>query len=258
MQIVQNTIFDSTVAATGAWRNISNFVALSVQLTGLEGDVYVEVSNDPNILTDGPAIAAPAAPTISTFVYSPSQFPLSNPGTYTAVVTLTTRTGETTESAASAPLVVPAGKTLLVASPAADTGGYAVGYNVYLSLNGGAYLLQNPATSNPVGPGNLNSLGPIPLGRPFILYAFQSSNVQPPLSNTADGPAAGINISGTFTGAAWSAPTGGSFGESQVVIDTTNKLAMFNPSCLVWNFIRVVKTGGSALETKAFLFGQNG
>ena len=31
---------------------------------------------------------------------------------------------------------------------------------------------------------------------------------------------------------------------------------MWSPSCLSWNFIRVVKTGGGAVETVAYLFGQ--
>lgn len=51
MQIVNNTILDSTPAKVGDWRNISNFVALSVHLTGLEGAVTVEVSNDPDAAT---------------------------------------------------------------------------------------------------------------------------------------------------------------------------------------------------------------
>jgi hypothetical protein len=55
MQIVNNKIFDSFNAANGAWRNINNFVALSVHVIGLtNGDstVAIEVSNNPAVLTD--------------------------------------------------------------------------------------------------------------------------------------------------------------------------------------------------------------
>ena len=34
--------------------------------------------------------------------------------------------------------------------------------------------------------------------------------------------------------------------------------AMISPSCLVWQYIRVRKTGGGIVETKAYLFGQVG
>ena len=40
--------FDSKVAADGAWQKIANYSALSVHVEGLEGDVWVEVSNDPD------------------------------------------------------------------------------------------------------------------------------------------------------------------------------------------------------------------
>ena len=62
-QVINNKIFDSTVAADGAWRNISNFTTMSVHLTNVEGKVWIEVSNeqDPNNLdrAEGP-IAPPA------------------------------------------------------------------------------------------------------------------------------------------------------------------------------------------------------
>ena len=47
MLSVNNLIFDSTAAADGAWRKIDNWIALSIHIIGLEGDVWVEVSNNP-------------------------------------------------------------------------------------------------------------------------------------------------------------------------------------------------------------------
>jgi hypothetical protein len=52
MQIVNNKIFDSTDNAFGEWRNISNFIALSIHVIGLEHSVYIEASNsntDPGV-----------------------------------------------------------------------------------------------------------------------------------------------------------------------------------------------------------------
>jgi hypothetical protein len=45
-----NKIFDSTLAADGDWRNVSNFTALSIQLSGVEGNIWIEASNDPSIV----------------------------------------------------------------------------------------------------------------------------------------------------------------------------------------------------------------
>ena len=53
-QPVNNLIFDSTVAADGEWRNVSNFIAVSVYLTGTESNVWIEGSNDPSIVGDTP------------------------------------------------------------------------------------------------------------------------------------------------------------------------------------------------------------
>lgn len=117
---VNNLIFDSTVAADGDWRNVSNLTALSVYLTGVETMVWIEASNDPSIVGDTPS-------------------------------------------------------------------------------------------------GN-----------------------------------AGIDVSGDL-----SSPSGSS--EIAVIYDGTAKTALWAPSCLVWNWIRVRKDSASeTLETKAFLFGQNG
>lgn len=124
MQVVQNTLLDTTSAGDGAWRNVSNMVAFSIQIIGLEGNVWIEASNDPNILTNGKV---------------------------------------------------------------------------------------------------------------------------------------GVNISGNLAAGSYSAPVP-EFGETQVVIDSHNSAqCMFNPSCLVWNYIRVRKDNtATAKETIAYLFGQNG
>jgi len=275
---VNNLIFSSTAAASGAWRNISNLTALSVQLAGLDSaPVWVEASNDPNVETDGAKIAAPAsAPVLSLFIYSPGNagtsinwstsppttaplYPLSNPGSYTAIVTYLTDAGETTGSAASGAFVLTAGQSLQVASPAQDPAGLAFGYNVYLSQNGGPYCLQNYA-ANASGIWEGQFQGPVPMGEPFLLYAFQSNGIAVPGTNTTGSPASGINVSGVFTAGAWTAPSG-EFGESQVIYNsgaTGATGAMFNPSCLVWNYLRVVKGATGSALTTAWLFGQNG
>jgi len=41
------TALSTKAAANGAWTWIGNWSAFSVHITGLEGDVWVEVSNDP-------------------------------------------------------------------------------------------------------------------------------------------------------------------------------------------------------------------
>lgn len=54
MLVTNNEIFNSAAAADGAWRNISNFVAYSVQIKGIEAGstVWIEVCNDPACVTD--------------------------------------------------------------------------------------------------------------------------------------------------------------------------------------------------------------
>jgi len=259
---VNNLLFSYTNAAAGAWRNISNLSALSVQLGKLDGSpVWIEASNDPNVETNGTAIAAPgSAPVLSLFIYSPGNItaPLSNPGSYTAIVTYLTDAGETTGSTASGSFVVAANQSLQLASPAQDPAGLAYGYNVYLSLNGGPYCLQNYAAS-PSGMWAGQFRGPVPMGEPFLLYAFQTNAIAVPGSNTSGSPASGINVSGVFTSSGWTGPSG-EFGESQVVFNsgsTGATGAMFNPSCLVWNYLRVVKGTNGTAQTTAWLFGQN-
>lgn len=50
---VNNLIFDSTSAADGAWRNVSNFVSISIQISGAEGHVWVEATNNPDLTQAG-------------------------------------------------------------------------------------------------------------------------------------------------------------------------------------------------------------
>lgn len=52
MLTANNKIFESQSAANGQWRDINNWTALSIHLKGLEGNVWVEVSNDPACLKD--------------------------------------------------------------------------------------------------------------------------------------------------------------------------------------------------------------
>jgi len=62
MQTVNNLILNTNVAAAdGNWRNVSNFVASSIQIiartaaglsTALTGTIWIEVSNDPTVNTD--------------------------------------------------------------------------------------------------------------------------------------------------------------------------------------------------------------
>lgn len=84
-QPVNNLIFDSTVAADGEWRNVSNFIALSVYLTGTESNVWIEGSNDPSIVGDTPS--GNAGINISGDLSSPS--PLSEIAVFVDVVAQT-------------------------------------------------------------------------------------------------------------------------------------------------------------------------
>lgn len=52
---VNNLIFDSTVAADGAWRNVSNFTSISIQIIGAEDVVWIEATNDPTVVGDTPS-----------------------------------------------------------------------------------------------------------------------------------------------------------------------------------------------------------
>lgn len=237
MLAINNKIFDSKVAANGPWRNISNLGAYSLHFRGLEGTVWVEVSNDPAVLTDGATISAPSAPTGQAVNAAPSQ---GNQGSFKAKITYVTPGGETTPSTASSAISVPsASQTPQVNAPSADAGGFAVGWNVYLSNDGGVtYWLQNSGT--------------LSFQQSFILIDF-TQGTPPPTSNTSGQPNAGINVApgGNLTTAST-----GVIGETQVIADGAGNL-VYNPSCINFNFIRVRKTGGGSTETIAYLFGQN-
>jgi hypothetical protein len=248
MLISNNIIFDSVAAQGGQWRNISNFIALSIHVIGLEGTVKIEASNDPAVMENGPNILAPSAPTLSSVLTTP---PASNAATYHAKVTyVTANGGETTASGASSAQVVAGANTLFVDSPAQDVGGEAVGYNVYIQKGASLYQLQN-TQYNTFGAGNVVHNGPIPIGQPFMLYVYNNSNIIPPVANTSGSINSGIAITGDLTNTDPSLT-------DEIAIFYTGSDAMINPSCLAWNFIRVVKTGGGAVKTQAFLLGQNG
>jgi hypothetical protein len=237
MLVSNNTIFSSTLAADGAWRNISNFLQFSVQVTGVEGTVWIEVSNDPNVMTDGASsLAAPSAPTLSQVAYGAQ----SGQGTYFVKTTYATAAGETLGSSESS-LAVSDGNMLVIASPGAS--GAAIGWNAYVSKATGKEVQQN-----------LN-YGLIPIGQSFSMPSFYPGGASLPTSNTTGSVSLGINISGNL--ATFTAPTG--VAEIQFAYDNTNKMAVMNPSSIVWNFIRVRKSAtAQTLLTQAFLFGQQG
>jgi hypothetical protein len=68
----------------------------------------------------------------------------------------------------------------------------------------------------------------------------------------------GVPITGNLGGhASYSPPVSGDSGDEQdISFSADGTQAMWSPSCLVWNFIRVVKTGGGSVPTVAYLFGQ--
>jgi hypothetical protein len=292
MQTVNNLILNTNVAAAdGAWRNVSNFVASSIQIiardssgisTALTGTITIEVSNDPNVNIDNLAtqIAAPSAPVLTAFTptsaghaQSPNAGGGDQPFTYPAAtygvkLTYVTLQGETVGSAATS-LAVAAGKTISVAGPGPDGAGspptpsYAIGYNVYVSVNGGPYILQNPPFNSGQTFGNLAvANGPISVNQAFILYAWQNNLIQPPVANTTGTPNIGANISGNLNAAA----VAGVDNEAAVSYDTATGLwsaaatmVMWSPSCLYFNWVRARVSGQTAGHVlQAYLFGQNG
>ena len=68
----------------------------------------------------------------------------------------------------------------------------------------------------------------------------------------------GVPITGNLAGhASYSPPVSGDSGDEQdISFSSDGTQCMWSPSCLIWNYIRVVKTGGGSSETKAYLFGQ--
>jgi len=235
MQVANNLIFSSQSAADGQWRNINNFMAYSVYFTGLEGNVWVEVSNDPSVMTDGASsLAAPAAPTLTQFL--PTFGGLTGQGTYYVKTTYVTATGETLPSTERS-LAVSDGLQLSVASPAAS--GNAVGWNCYVGSATGKEHLQNA--------------NPLIIGQPFNLAALTTFSSVVPASNTAGSAAIGINVSGNLAGTALAGD------ETEIVQDTINHLAIFAPSCLVFNYLRIRKDNSAQTKvTSAYLFGQIG
>jgi len=287
MQIKNIQIFSSTNAADGSWIDVSNLVQLSVMLTGVEGNVWIEVSDDPNAPIDGAGIGAPgSAPVLSQFASVPQANSGVNisptpPGdvsmlpatTFFVKTTYTTKWGETTASAEST-LAVTQGNYLYVApaAPSAAQAPYVTGYNVYVGLVTNTEVLQTTpqyqpqrlidgigtpgGTVNPLGPGQSTHFaisGAIPLAQPgwSMVNGFQQTQWVPPGSDQSGSAAVGVNISGNLPG---SAATG-----SQVQITGTGQVWMFNPSGLVWKWLRVRKdTVVGTHVTVAYLMGQNG
>ncbi len=255
MQTANNLIFNSTVAANGVWRNINNWVNLSLQINGLEGNVWVEVSNDPNVLIDGATIAAPAAPVLSQYTptvdehlagvaVNTTYYVKNTYVTAPALPSTLTVSGETVGSTESS-LLVTAGNLLVVHSPAPDTGGYASGWNCYISTTSGTEVRQNLIDN--AYPQALS------FGRLFTPSAIINSGIAVPSSNTTATPNSGVNITGNLVGLG-STPAY----STQVQIVVSGTQAMINPSGVVWNFIRVNKSGGGSVLTAAYLFGQLG
>lgn len=261
MQIKNIKIFDSTVAADGAWIDISNCVALSIGVSGIEGNVWIEVSNDPNINIDGTnAVNAPATPVLSQSP-APNGGGLTSQGTYFVKLTYITKWGETLPSS-EASLAVSDGNVLCIAAPGPDAGGLAIGYMVYASKVTNTETLQNgpkyvPANTVDGTPGyHYTSNTSIPVNQPYFLPAgLQTTNgAAVPVASTAGGPGVGVSITGTTL-------VGTHTGVDEIAIfpATVTTTAMVNPSCLCWKWIRVRKdTTAQTTETIAWLMGQNG
>jgi hypothetical protein len=238
-----NPLFSSQAAANGVWRNISNFFSTSIHVTGLEGNVWIEVSNDPNVLTNGATISAPATPVLSQYTPSNGVAGIAANTTYYVKTTFITPGGGETTASTEASLLVTAGNLLVVASPAKDTGGFATAYNVYVSTTTGSETKQTSDAK--------------PIGQPFILYGL-SSGIVVPGANTSGSPASGISITGNLAAGSFAVPgPAAAFNQIQIVI--ANGQAMINPSGAVWNYMRVCKDSTANTKlTSAFLFGQQG
>ena len=263
MITANNTIFSSQAALNGAWRNINNFIGLSLHLTGIEGNVWIEAANDPNITTDGTNISAPPTPILSQFTptadmhrngvavnttyYVKNTYVTPNSLSSGSGIPITATTGETTASA-EASITVTAGNLLMVQSPVSATS--AVGWNTYISTTSGAEQLQNLETNA--------TIAQIPFGRSFIAvnYGLLNSGILVPSSNTSSGPGTGINVSGNLAAGSYTAPAPAAyFNQLQVIINGSQ--AMVNPSGLVWNYVRVCKDSTTNTKvTTCYLFGQ--
>ncbi len=286
MNVRNIQIFSSTTAANGAWQDISNLVSLSVQVQNYtDGNVWVEVSNDPNVTTDGLAGAsnggcdAPAAPTLSQFAFNagsrdattdqygtataqpgsglPAQslsikltYVTRNQPVVTPIPLYNMTVGETAVGAASAISVI-AGNICQVASPVkgsgADANSFATGYNVYAQIGGsGPYVLQNTRG----GPNASNSYydGPIPLGTPFNMkMGFVAGGAVAPATDQNSGsPAAGTNIQGTSGVLSTITSPASSDAPIAFIADTGSKTVVISPSSMTWKWLRVNKSGGGS------------
>jgi len=292
MQIKNLQIFSSTAAANGAWIDVSNLVQMSVMLTGVEASVTIEASNDPNAPINGAVIGQPsAAPTLSQFASQPGSMGNSSElpnTTFFVKTTFITKWGETLPSSESS-LAVTYGNYLYVAAPVPTAAQlpYVTGYNVYVGTVTNTETLQTGpqyqpqrlidgvgtpgGTVNPLGPGQSTHFaisGAIPIGVPgfSMVNGLQPTRWLVPSSDNSGGQAVGVNVSGTFgASAAWTAPAGGTWttgagSQTQISINATAPAsAIWNPSGLCFKYIRVVKaTGTNALQTVAYLCGQNG
>jgi hypothetical protein len=285
MLTANNAIYNATPTTgqtiNGNWRNIQNWINFSLHIKGIEAgsNVWVEVSNDPNVLTNGANISAPAAPVLTqytptsdnhlsgvpvdttyfvknTYVTPNSLNPSGGAPQYT-----TAGLGETIPSAETS-LLVKAGNLLVVQSPAQDAGGVAIGWNTYISRATSTETLQNLEDNAIVAPRQF--------GQTFILTNYGLSTAGPslPVSNTSGTANSGFNLTGNLlppytvvTGAG----TGTGLNQVQVLAvaavtgpPAVPAMAIINPSGIIWNFIRVCKTGGTTPAlTIAYLFGQS-
>ncbi len=273
MNVRNILIFSSTAALNGAWVDISNMVSFSVQVDGLEGKVWIEVSNDPNVQFNG-SNGQLGTPSAYLSQYTPTDNYGNSSGlptqalsiklTYTThnqpVVTPTpiysTVVGETLPGGAAS-IVVAAGSVCIVASPPADAAGIAKGYNVYAQLNGsGPYVLQN-TRGGPYASITPMFDGPIPLGTPFVMsQGFYTSGTIAPIADTSGGPGSGANILGTNANLA----SGLTFSDNPIAVipDTGTGNIIVAPSCMSWKWLRVCKSTTATMQTNAWLCGQLG
>jgi hypothetical protein len=277
MQIQNLQIFNSTAAADGAWIDISNLVSFSVQIVGgLGTGVWIEVSNDPNVMINNTAspLAAPSAPLLSQYPYGA----LKDQGTIYIQLTYVTAWGETTASTTSS-LAVNDGYQLLIASPTSTIGSPpatvsngAIGWNVYASQTGsaGTFVLQTPPQFHPQhsvdstgsgggvsGTGGVHYAisGALPFSQNFSMSnGFQNTGIVPPAINQSGTANVGINVCGSgntfITGSATDSPIA-------VLVDSNLAQVIWSPSCMVWKWLRVRKSGSST-QTTAYLVGQRG
>jgi hypothetical protein len=249
--MIQNIqIFDCPVGKPssgtfyGPWTSIGNLAGYSISFTGLEGSVFVETSNDPNVNFNGvAAIAAPLAPTCRTFQYGA----LKNQGSPSVSISYVVQGGGETVASGATSIAVADGFQLMVSPPALDTLGIAVGYNVYVGIGGLSYLQNMPNSSDRFGSSHN---GPLPLNMPYIMYdGFQSTGVVPSIIALVGGPAIGEQL--------WNNSVTTSTGELQVNIGGTSPpMATISPSGLTYGMIRIGKSGANTLETKAWVSGR--